>query len=161
MTSIEDRLAQLELRLQSAEDRLAIANLIASYGPAVDTLDGQTAAELWTDDGTYVIGDDTVERAGIAGVVNFDAHRAYVSAGCGHVLSPARIDLSGDTAIAVNYSIVFMHEAGRWVADRMSANRWECVRTPAGWKVSRRANRVLTGAERARALLAAPAASAS
>lgn len=161
MTSIEDRLAQLELRLQSAEDRLAIANLIASYDPAVDTLDGQTAAELWTDDGTYAIGDDIVERANIAGVVDFDAHRAYVTAGCGHVLSPARIDLAGDTATAVNYSIVFMHEAGRWVADRMSANRWGCVRTPAGWKVSRRANRVLNGAEQARALLTAPAESAS
>lgn len=160
MSSVEERLQALETRLQEsenrlrdAEDRLAIADLVARYGPAVDTLNGQAAAALWTETGTYTIGDDVVQRADIAGVVDFDAHLAYVNAGCGHVLSPARIDITGDTAVAVNYSLVVMYEQPRWVVDRMSANRWECVRTAEGWRVQNRSNRMITGTPEARELL--------
>ena len=154
MPTVEERLEQLETRLQVAEDRLAIANLIASYGPAVDRRDGAATEALWSTEGTYVIGDEVVPFAGLADIVDRPGHIRYVTAGCSHFLSPARIEVTGDTAVAVNYSMVVMHEGERWVVDRLSANRWELVRTDGGWKVERRANRTITGVEEARALLA-------
>lgn len=154
MPTVEERLKQLESRLQIAEDRLAIANLIASYGPAVDRRDGGATEALWASDGTYVIGDDVVPFAELANIVDLPGHVRYVTAGCSHFLSPARIDIDGDTAVAVNYSMVVMHEDERWVVDRLSANRWELVRTDHGWRVDRRANRMITGVDEARALLA-------
>lgn len=155
MTSVDERLAELEARLTAAEDRLAIANLIASYGPAVDRRDGSAARELWSADGEYVIGDDTVVGDAIADIVDLPGHISYVTAGCGHILSPAQIDLHGDRAIATNYSMVVMHEGARWVIDRLSANRWELERTADGWQVSVRANRTITGVAEARELLRA------
>lgn len=154
MPTVEERLEKLEIRLQVAEDRLAIANLIAAYGPAVDRRDGAATEALWDTDGTYVIGDDVVPFANLAAIVDLPGHLRYVNAGCSHFLSPARIDVDGDTAVAVNYSMVVMHEGERWVVDRLSANRWELVRTADGWRVDRRANRMITGVEEARALLA-------
>jgi len=36
----EDRITDLEARLRRVEDQLAISNLVASYGPLVDSGDG-------------------------------------------------------------------------------------------------------------------------
>ncbi len=154
MPTVEERLEQLESRLRVAEDRLAIADLIASYGPAVDRRDGAATEALWTADGTYVIGDEVVPFAELADIVDRPGHLRYVNAGCSHFLSPPRIEITGDTAVAVNYSMVVMHEGQRWVVDRLSANRWELVRTAEGWRVQVRSNRTITGVEEARALLA-------
>lgn len=153
MPTVEERLHELESRLQLAEDRLAIADLIASYGPAVDRRDGLATEELWASGGTYVIGDEVVPFAELAAIVDRPGHLRYVNTGCSHFLSPARIDITGDTAVAVNYSMVVMHEGERWVVDRLSANRWELIRTADGWRVQQRANRTLTGVEEARTLL--------
>ncbi len=154
MLTVEERLAHLESRLRVAEDRLAIANLIASYGPAVDRRDRAATEAIWAKGGTYVIGDEVVPFDELADIVDRPGHLRYVNTGCSHFLSPARISLDGDTAVAVNYSTVIMHEGERWVVDRLSANRWELVRTDEGWQVERRSNRMITGVEEARALLA-------
>lgn len=148
----------VERRLQRLEDRAEIADLIARYGPAVDSGAGAELVELWTADGEYRIGADAVVPADdIASLVEWDTHREYLAAGCAHVLSAARIEIDGDRATAANHSVVFVHRDAGWVADRVSANRWELVRTEGGWRVHLRENRLLDGADAARALLAPPA----
>ena len=47
------RLAELERRLASVEDELAIHRLIVRYGLAVDVGDADQAAEVFTADGVY------------------------------------------------------------------------------------------------------------
>lgn len=155
MPDIETRLAALEQRLRDAEDRLAIYQLIASYGPAVDSLDGAAVSGLWTEDGVY----DTQSRpfrgrADIAGIVNTALHRSYVERGCGHVMSLPQITIDGDKAVATGYSNVFTGEGGHWRVERTSSNRWELVRTRQGWRVKHRLNRLLDGTIGPREILA-------
>ena len=55
--------------------------------------------------------------------------------------------------MATCYSRVYRHgDDGYWVW-RVSANRWELVRTPDGWRVKRRVNRTLNGQPDARNIL--------
>jgi hypothetical protein len=51
--TVEERLAVLEQRLRRAEDELAIARLMASYGPLADAGDADAVAGLWAEDGEY------------------------------------------------------------------------------------------------------------
>jgi hypothetical protein len=69
-------------------------------------------------------------------------------------MSLPNIQLDGDRAVAINYSQVFIAEGDHWIVDRCAANRWECVRTDDGWKVSRRINRLLNGSAASTQLLA-------
>lgn len=152
--SMEDRIDRLERRVAELEDRLAILDLIASYGPAVDSVDRKAVADIWEVDGSYDFGGDPLAgRNNVAALVDLETHRQYVSAGSAHVLSNPRIVLDGDRAIAVNYSQVFVKAEHGWRADRTSANRWELKRTEDGWKVESRTNRLLDGSEPARRLL--------
>lgn len=50
---IEQRLADLERRLQQIEDERAIERLIASYGPLVDAGDPESTAALWQRGANY------------------------------------------------------------------------------------------------------------
>jgi len=155
MDNLLQRLEALENRVRELEDTLAIQKLIASYGPAVDGLDGEALLEMWTEDGSYDfgIGDPLKGRENVARLIELDSHRAYVSAGSAHVLSSPRITIEGDTAIAVNYSQVFVKDDTGWRADRTGANRWELARTAEGWKVKSRTNSLLNGNAVARELL--------
>ena len=45
--------AQLVSRVRTLEDQLEIMQLVAQYGPAVDSGAGDAAAGLWTDDGRF------------------------------------------------------------------------------------------------------------
>ncbi len=146
--------AELARRLQVLEDRAAISDLIARYGPAADAGDAEAVAALWTPDGTYRFDDTVLDADGIAALVTIPTHREYLRRGCAHVISAPRIDLDGDTAVAVTHSVVLVRDGETWVAERVSANRWELMRTAAGWSVHHRRNRLLDGAAAARELLA-------
>lgn len=145
--------ASIEQRLQLLEDRAEIAALIARYGPAVDSGDGDAARALWADGGSYVIEDVTLDAEGIRTLTEWPTHQEYMRAGCAHVVSAPRIEVTGDTAVATTHSVVLIHRDENWVAERVSANRWELVRTVDGWRVQRRRNHLLNGAVEARALL--------
>jgi len=152
----EERLAALERQVAAMADHLAIMQLIASYGPAVDGLDRDGVVSLWAEQGSYDFGGDPlVGRDAVAALVDLDSHRAYVGAGSAHALTLPRVTVRGDRAVAVNYSQVFVKDGTGWRADRTSANRWDLVRTPDGWKVERRTNRLLDGSPAARELLQA------
>lgn len=154
--SDNQRIAALESRLRRVEDRMEIIQLIASYGPAVDSRSSEATAALWTGNGCYDYGGPPLVGAKAVGdLVNLETHLGYVARGCAHVLGVPMITLDGDRAVATGYSRVYVHHGGTWTVARTSANRWELVRTGAGWKVGNRVNRLLDGSSEARDLLSA------
>jgi len=148
-------LPTVEERLRALEDREAIRNLIASYGPLADSGNAEAVAALWVEDGSYAVGGMTEAkgRAAIAALIDGDTHRALMAAGCAHLLGPVAIDLDGDRAVARGHSVVFRKTPSGFEVWRVSANRWELVRTDDGWRVERRVNTPLDGSEVAQALL--------
>lgn len=149
-------LPTVDERLTALEDREAIRNLIASYGPLADSGDAEAVAALWTEEGSYAVGGmaEAKGRAAIAALINGEVHRALMADGCAHLLGPVVIDLANDRAVARGHSVVLRNGPSGFEVWRVSANRWELVRTTDGWRVERRVNAPLDGSEAARALLA-------
>lgn len=146
----------IAVRLQVLEDRDAIADLIARYGPLADSGDADGVAMLWTDDGIYAVDGFPEARghAAIAALIEGPVHQALMKRGCAHVLGTPSIDLDGDRATAMCHSVVLAKSGVGWEPVRVAANRWELMRTPAGWRVMRRDNALLDGREPARTLFA-------
>ncbi|WP_240334422.1 nuclear transport factor 2 family protein [Sphingobium estronivorans] len=149
----------LATRMAALEDREAIRDLIARYGPLADGGDCAGAASLWTEDGIYEVGGfgSYQGRAAIQALLEGESHQGLIHGGAAHVLSPPVIDLDGDRATARSYSVVFRKAGDSWEAHRASANLWQLVRTHEGWKVAQRVNRLLDGSADARALISGEA----
>lgn len=153
---MEDEVAALSARIQELEDRLAIYDLMATYGPAVDGGARDVAGGLWTEDGVYDAGVGVFNgSAGVRAMVDGPMHRDIISEGSAHLIGTPHLEIHGDWAVATGYSQLLRydseHETFRvW---RVTANRWEMKRTPEGWRVHSRLNRLLDGSEEARALL--------
>jgi hypothetical protein len=147
--SVEERLEALELRLRAAEDQLEIIRLLNSYGPLVDSGESQAAAALWVEGGVYDIGGVKPTKApeGLTAIYDGQGHRDLIHTGASHLTATPRITLHGDTAEAVAYSFVVKKRGEEWYLWRASANHWSLVRTPAGWRIQERYNRVLDGSE--------------
>lgn len=147
---------QLEERLQALEDREAIRDLIARYGPMADSGDAAGVAGLWQPDGSYAVQGfaDAVGRDAVAGLIAGPVHQQLLADGCAHVLGPVAIELHGDSATARGHSVVLRWTGSAFEVHRVSANRWELARTAEGWHVARRENALLQGDAAARALLA-------
>ncbi|CAD7340588.1 nuclear transport factor 2 family protein [Sphingomonadales bacterium 56] len=147
--------ADLAARIAILEDREAIRDLIASYGPLADAGDCAGAAALWTEDGVYEVGGfgSYSGRAAIQALLEGESHQSLIHGGAAHVLSPPVIDLDGDKATARTYSVVFRKSGDSWEAHRASANSWHLIRMGKEWKVARRVNRLLDGSADARALI--------
>ena len=153
--AMEDRARATEVRLRGTEDQLAIYQLVATYGPGVDSLSEETVRSLWTEDGIYDPGGDPyVGNEAVGKLIYGDIHQGFVKKGCAHVMSMPRVTIHGDTAVATGYSRVYLHDGDHWRVERASANRWELVRTAQGWKVKHRTNRMLLGNDKPRKLLA-------
>jgi ketosteroid isomerase-like protein len=153
-TSGDERRVDLEERIKNVEDQLAIHRLVNSWGPAVDTGDSAAAAALWAEDGvlesdlSHLVGPDAV-----AAMVKSDGQRSLIREGCAHVQAFPLVTIDGDMATATGYSRVYRFRDGAHEIWRISANRWEFRRTPAGWRISRRVNHVIDGGPEARDLL--------
>ena len=147
-----ERLAE---RLRALEDREAIRDLIARYGPLADSGQAEAVAALFAEDGIYAVGGmgEAQGRAAIAVLISGPVHQSLMADGCAHVLTSPAIALEGDRAVARCHSIVFRHEDGEWAPVRVAANRWELTRGKAGWQVTRRDNALLDGSAASRALL--------
>ena len=156
IASLERRLEEMEGRVGDAEDRLAIYHLVASYGPAADGLSRAGLEELWVPDGTYDTEYLVFEgAAAVGGIVDDSLHHEFIAAGCAHIMSMPHISLTGDTAVATNYSRVYIAGEDGWRVVRAAANRWELIRGSDGvWRVQRRVNRLLNGSEASRSILA-------
>ncbi len=161
MSDIDDLRATVDAlasRLRTLEDQLEITQLVAQYGPSVDSGSAQATADLWTDDGTFeAVG--AISMRGhdqIAAMVNGDGHQSLIRNGCGHVLTVPHIVIDGDTATGRSYAlnIRWDAEADRFWIARVSANSWQWKRTADGWRVSERINANLDGTPEHRQVLA-------
>lgn len=155
----EARLLELEARLLKAEDQLAIQNLLMRYGPLVDSATADPAAALWVEGGGYsfTLPDGGTKRleapAEIAGMYGWPGHLDLVNTGCAHLTAPPVIEVDGDSAQAVGYSVVLLKEDDRWFLWRAAVNHWSLARTPAGWRITERFNRALDGSPESHATM--------
>jgi uncharacterized protein (TIGR02246 family) len=152
----DDRLAELEERLQRLEDERAIQRLIASYGPLVDAGEADAAAALWATDGVYdVEGWLMKSRDDVAAMVRSDPHQALIGGGSAHFLGPAVVTIDGDDAVAVCESILVVRHDDRHVVGRAGANYFRLRRIDGRWQIITRTTRSLDGKPEARELLSA------
>ncbi|MCW3843349.1 nuclear transport factor 2 family protein [Micromonospora yasonensis] len=149
---------ELQRRVRELEDRLALLQILATYGPAVDSGSPAPAARLWTDDGVYDT-DPTVlhGRAAITDMVTGELHQQLIHSGAAHLQGLPHLEVAGDRAVATAYSqLVLRDEASdSYRIWRTGVNRWEFIRTENGWQVTHRVNRQLDGSAEARELLRA------
>jgi ketosteroid isomerase-like protein len=168
MSETDDLRATVELlagKVRALADQIEIMQLVAQYGPAVDSGSGAATAALWTEDGVF----DAVPqlkmrgRDDIIGMVHGAAHQSLLSGGCGHVLTVPHIVVNGDEATGRSYALQIRWDAdaGRFWVFRVSANTWRWVRTPQGWRIADRVNAPLDGTDGHREMLAPPAEPAS
>jgi len=159
----------LEQRIGEIEDRLEIYNLIASHPPSADTANGSYVASVWTEDGVFDRGAEfprPTGRAAIAGGSSNPEHHRAIELGIAHFAGLPHVRIDGDAAVAISYLQILVpdrvgpvfdvpnHGAGRgFHVHRVSANRWEFVRTADGWKIKSRTLRPLDGTPPARDLL--------
>lgn len=152
----EQRLADLERRLQRIEDERAIERLIASYGPLVDTGDAESAAALWADDGVYDVEDWLMRgRDDIAAMVRSSGHQDLINRGCVHFLGPAVVTVHGDDAVAVCASTLLVKREPGYQVARGGANYFRLRRDAetGQWQIVTRITRLLDGSAESRALL--------
>jgi len=141
-----DDYEELLARVRRLEDESAITRLIMSYGPAADSGLTSSAARLWLDDGKYDWDADGEPHRGSAAVdamLQGDGHQGLIARGVAHFAGPPLIDIDGDRATALNYSLIMRREDDRFFLWRVSAARWDVERTGSGWRVRRRTNRLL------------------
>jgi hypothetical protein len=157
----------LEDRLRAVEDRLAIFQLIASHPPAADTGNDGYYRDAFAADAVIDLGTKTATgNEAIAAVVKTPEHRGAIAAGLCHFAGLPRVELDGDSAVAISYLQVLTpnkdarpvelsgHGASSgYRIHRLGANRWDFKRTATGWKVVRRAYRMLDGNQEAPAML--------
>ena len=150
MTNIED----IAARLGRLEDEHDIAQLIASYGPAVDAANADAAAALWAEDGTYDVEAWNMQsRADVRAMVSSTSHRDLVANGCCHFIGPSVVTVAEDKAVAVSESLVLVRDGVGYRVWRATANHFELRRVDGRWRISKRVSRVLDGQPGAHALL--------
>lgn len=144
----------VEARLDRIERRVALYDLIASYGPSVDSGSPAWTGSLWAEPGIYDFGDAVLDgRAAIEAMVAGPNHQGLIHQGAAHMMGFPLIRIDGDRAVAVHYSQVIRHRDGRFEVWRTSANRWELTWVDGRWQVDRRRAYLLDGREAARVLL--------
>jgi hypothetical protein len=144
MTATEERLAALELRLTAAEDELAIIRLVASYGPLVDCGSTQLAPALFTAEGVYDVSyGRMIGHESFSEMLQGEQHQQFVKDGIAHVMGLPWVRVTGDSAIAVNSTQLYLRKDEGYSVFRVAQNEWKLARTPQGWKVTERTNRLI------------------
>jgi hypothetical protein len=151
------RLEDLEERVRRLEDERAIQRVVIGYGPAADAGLTEQAGALWLEDGLYdwdAGGEPHRGRAGVARMLRGEPHQGLIRDGVAHLAMPPLIELNGDEAVAVTYSLVFVRKEAGYDLWRLSSNRWDLEREKDAWRVRRRTNRQLSDTGGGRQLLA-------
>lgn len=150
--------AALAERVRRLEDHVEITQLVAQYGPNVDSGSAAATAALWTEDGSFDAVGAIMMRGhdDIAGMVESNGHQELIGGGCGHVLTVPHVTVHDGEAEGRSYAlnIRWDAEAGRFWVARVSANTWRWVRTPNGWRIAERVNANLDGTPEHREMLA-------
>jgi len=159
----------LEQRIRAIEDRLAIYDLIASHPPSADTGAAAYAEAVYTEDGVFDRGAELSGATGnraLGALLQSEGHQAAIASGLAHFTGLPHVTLDGDSAIVISYLQILTpkksgeavevpnHGASRgYHIHRVVANRWDLVRTGAGWKIKRRTIRLIDGSEPSREIL--------
>lgn len=165
LSELRAAVQSLAAKVRALADQVEITQLVAQYGPAVDSGSGEAAAALWTEDGVF----DAVPhlrmegRDGIVGMVHGPGHQSVIHNGCGHVLTAPHVVVDGDRATGRSHALHLRWDAdaGRFWVVQVSANTWRWVRTSEGWRIAERINANLDGTDGPRAMLAPSANSGS
>jgi hypothetical protein len=149
-----DTSAALERRLQGLEDRMAIYQLIATYGPVADSGSGDVVAKMWTRDGSYDSGVGIFQGAAAVGdmLSQGELHRTLMAGGCAHLTTLPMLRVEGDRAIAVCHGQLLRRKGDGFEIWRATAVKWTLARSAAGWRVEKRENRLLDGSRPAQEL---------
>jgi hypothetical protein len=151
----DERIFELQRRLERIEEERAIERLIASYGPLVDAGEADAAAHLWATDGSYdVEGWSMRSRDDVAAMVRSDAHQGLIHRGCSHFLGPAVVTVDGMDAVAVCESILLLRRGDGFVVGRAGVNHFRLKLIDDRWQIVERKTRSLDGNSEARDLLA-------
>lgn len=157
----------LEERMQAIEDRLEILNLVGGHPPGADSASGEYAASYWLEDGVFDRGDLSGSQGHAAMIANLQApgFQGAIRQGIAHFTGLPYIEIDGDTAVVTSYLQILApdpngtpfelsaHGTSKgFRVHRLTANRWELVRTSEGWRIKRRTLRSMDTPE-ARALL--------
>ena len=161
--------SRLEDRIRAVEDRLEIYNLIASHPPSADTGGSDHVAACWVEDGAFDRGESLSSprgRGALAAQVLSPAHQAAIERGLAHFTGLPHVAIDGDSAVVTSYLQILVpqregdpvevpnHGSSRgFRVHRMTANRWELVRTAQGWRFKHRSSRQLDGSKPAREIL--------
>ena len=144
------RVEQLERRLAEAEARLAVQQVITTYGLAADTNDIPAMMALWTDDCVIEIDGNVIAegREQSRRIIESEIHQS-IQPYSAHVMGPFRIDvIDADDAVATGYQTVYVREGqtkeGRSRVWRQSFGRWELRRTQGRWEIARRQSRAVS-----------------
>ena len=159
----------LDQRVRAIEDRLEIYNLIAGHPPSADTGADYYTEAVYADDGVFDRGANLSGAAGnkaIAAILKTEGHQAAIAGGIAHFAGLPYVELDGDEAVVTSYLQILTpkktgeavevpnHGASRgYHIHRVVTNRWELVRTAAGWKIKRRMIRLVDGSEPSREIL--------
>ena len=92
-------------------------------------------------------------RDDVAAMVRSDAHQGLINRGCCHFLGPVVATVSGDDAVAVCTSTLFVKATKGFAVYRAGANHFRLQRRDGRWQIVHRTTRALDGGEEARRLL--------
>jgi ketosteroid isomerase-like protein len=154
MAEVEARLAALEKRVHQLEDQVAIYQILSTYGAAADGASVKAMTDLWTDDAVYdaqIVAFDG--KAEILAMLKSEMHQQIITGGAAHVIGMPSVRITGDTAVAICCARLYRKDGDGYRAWRVTAVRWDLVRTAQGWRVKKRVNKLLNGEEDARELL--------
>jgi ketosteroid isomerase-like protein len=122
------------------EDRLAVADTLCRYGTAIDAMDYDTLATLFTDDAS-VIYRGYPEMTGGQIVSAFLKERTAATTWHQHNVNVMDVQLDDDSATTLTYFIAHaVGLAGGPETVRLSVGEYrdKLVRTETGWRISER-----------------------
>ncbi len=159
----------LERRIRAIEDQLEIYNLIASHPPSADTGADRYAEAVYAEDGVFDRGPNLVGTTGnkaMGALLKSEGHQAAIAGGIAHFTGLPYVKVDGDVAVVISYlQILTPRKSGEAIEvpnhggsrgyhiHRVVTNRWDLIRTAAGWKIKRRTIRLVDGSEPSRELL--------
>ena len=88
-----------------------------SYGPAADSGQSSFAANLWFEDGVYdwdANGEPHRGSASVDAMLQGDRHMQLVSEGVAHFGGPLLLEVDGDNATGINYSLIMRRDDKRF-----------------------------------------------
>jgi hypothetical protein len=151
MAADDDRLSQLEQRISALEDQIAIYQLLMTYGPSADSGSNDVVRAIHHPDAEYDSGLDVFHGADrIADMIaSLPLHRDIMAGGSAHMATMPVVRVDGDRATALCHGqlLRFDQAADAFRVWRTTAVRLEFRRTADGWKIYRRANRLLDGGD--------------